>query len=208
MPVAILYLSIEQEHRMIQTLKPGMFALVLRLATMEVENLKEYGNLLEEAARLSEKHGWDSKIVDEYIKQNIEKLLGSRMLLEESDPPKEVFYKLKTCPNIGDCTADIIGVILKVERWLGSTEPITLAVQEEDYARTIIREYERRTGRSFAGRIHGGYKAVLARSRIGHHKLSDLGYIIVVARAQNRTLQALSRLEGYPYHATFLYHKS
>ena len=120
------------------------------------------------------------------------------------EPPPGLLGSKTLCTLPAECAEPAARTLLEAERWLGSPHMVVLAAQDPEIERLVLSKYIELAGKPFHGRT-GAYRSVLARSRKGVWRLMDLGYLVVVARARPRTLEALSRLEEYPYRSLFLY---
>ncbi len=186
-------------------LNPTDYAYVMRLYLREERGIKEYADLMQEAAALTARYGLGSNRVDSMIKQKIDEYLSTPLPGSNLNPPEGLLSSVVSCPTASDCIGKAVDKILLAERWLGGPEAVTLAVQDENVLQAILEKYKRRTGEPFNGRSRKMYEAVMRRSRLGWHSLLDLGFIVVVAQGRTNTLRALQRLEGYPYSALLVY---
>ena len=201
----MVFLDPDRRHGIAEVLGPDLFAHVTRLGAMELDDLEEYRSIVERASRLAAKHGWDSPEVDRYIKEAIDRHLSTPPPSPAKEPPSHLLGPVHTCPSRADCARRAAEIALEAGEWLGSPRAVSIALQDEGLAGLVEKAYRELAGRDLESPVRGVYKRVLQLSREGHYRLMDLGYVIVLARATQRTLEALSRLDGYPYHARLLY---
>ncbi|MCE4624393.1 MAG: DEAD/DEAH box helicase [Desulfurococcales archaeon] len=204
--ILVLMPSLEVQHRPLQVLDEDAFQAVIRLSTLELEGIRRYSQLLSAASKIASEKGWMSDEVDQLLKTGIDEILSSPPKLVSGDAPREVFGLKRVCPQLSDCMPEVFETIDKASKWLGGQEAVTVAVQDEGVENRISKRLTLHFGEPFKGAFGvRAYRSVLAAARSGHYKLMDRGFIVIIARANKRTINALRRLEGYPYYSLFLY---
>ena len=176
------------------------FYMLQRLMHEEEERAVEVAEMLEEAAAARSRGG--PLEAHRVIVSRLEAYF-SRPPLEPGDPPP-VGGSHVSCPRLGDCVERVVDSLVAAVDWLGP-QAVTLAVQEEDAAQSILLGYSRLAGRPFTGRWRGAYRAVVAASRRGADIL-DYGFIVALVRASPKPSVLIERLAGYPYAVVYSYH--
>ncbi len=196
--VAVVDISIDKPVEEITILPPLEYAIVVRSMRADEEKVEALHRLLEEALQYKDPSQQDATIrrgIEEYFQSPTQKV---------PEPPSDLLGYRMACPHIRHCIRPAAEALATAVEWLGP-HGVTLAVQDEEYASVIIREYTRITGRAFQGYYENAYRRVVASSRAGPHRLMNHGFTVAVVRSAPRPSVLLDRLAGYPYAAVFSY---
>ena len=200
--IVVVNMSLDRDHAPIRVFPPVEYAHIVRGMWSDEEKLESLRSLLEQAIAYRKSPEEQDRIVKEGIRRYFE----AQPLHRPGDPPGVLGTRM-ACPSLWDCLEDLASVVKTVSDWLGQ-RAVTLAVQDEDKAGELVRRLSGILEAPFQGRWKGAYRRVVNASRKGPLALMDHGFIVAVLRATGRKSILIDRLEGYPYHALFMYSRA
>ncbi len=192
--VAIIEFPIRKPKEITIPSKEDFVKLVKR-STGEIESIDNLKEMLEKA--LAAKSVGGSQAADRVIKEWIRNYFTYQ-------PGKEETVKLsgsrRECTTIDRCIEEVLQDTVNAVKLVGRYG-VTLAVKDQDIAYRLKQE--------LASRSIPVEPSIAAYRRILSHstdmvRLLDDGYVIVVARESPQTIQALSRLDRYPYKSLYV----
>ncbi len=203
--VLLVYPGLERERDFHAKTVLGVedYAMVTRLGFLDMEKFDSYKRIMGEALEIAESRG-DGE-ADKYLKKRIDQELSNPPRMEPVSAPPPAMNSIVYCPDSFACVLKAIPTIIQASEWLGTPNSVAIATQHEEIAALLSREYARRTGVEPSVIGQGIYRKLLRVSREGPEKLMDLGYIVLLAKADGRIRGLLARLEAYPYKTIYLY---
>ncbi|MEB3862129.1 MAG: DEAD/DEAH box helicase [Desulfurococcales archaeon] len=171
------------------------FVKLVKKSTGEIESIDNLKEMLEKA--LAAKSVGGPQAADRAIKEWIRNYFTYQPGKEET---ARISGKRRECTTIDKCIEEVIQDTIEAAKVLGRYG-VTLAVKDQDIAYRLKQELASR-GVAVEPSI-AAYRRILGHSTEVTRLLDD-GYIIVVARETPQTVQALSRLDRYPYKSLYI----
>ncbi|MCE4598568.1 MAG: DEAD/DEAH box helicase [Desulfurococcales archaeon] len=196
--IAIISLNPEARVRRNKFLQLDHLQAVIRYSTIESMKLKALKELLEEALAVRVRSGPEQ--ANNVLREGLEAYLTQR--LEGALRVKQASARLAKpsvteCLTLKRCIEDIIDAISTAIEVFGE-EGVAVGIKDPSIEAVVRRALASRGIRDV--RIGQGiYDSILSISKNSMTKLMDMGYIIIIAKHNPNTLNALNRLRKYPY---------